>query len=688
MKNYYRPEIDGIRAIAVLSVIFFHAGINIFKGGFVGVDIFFVISGYLITTIILKDIEKGKFSISYFYQRRARRILPALIITVALTLPFTLLLLPPEDLQSFSKSIISSLTFWSNFQFSSESGYFETPGEYKPLLHTWSLSIEEQFYIFYPLFFILLFKLGKKFIFLVICAVSLLSLFFAQWSGNLNYGYPFFDEEFLFYSKSIWSEFMMPFGRVWELALGAICAFLLNFKNNYFQTRLDTENRVLIFNIFSFIGIILILFSFFYLSENFPYPSFYSLIPVIGTALLILFCNKNTFIQKILSFKILVFIGLISYSAYLFHFPVFSLIKYTNINNFNYLYIVPIILLVSFFNWKLIEKPFRKKNASLKKLIIFIIFSYLLIISISFFIIINEGLNKREKFVLPESVKNSFVSSKKAKNCFDINYIHKKENKDKICKIGNLEKNEIDFLIFGDSHIISFYNVFDNLAKKFGKSGLFVGYSACPPIMNVYTLLKNKEKNCYKLNKQVFDILIEKNIKNLVLISRWTYYTDGNYTGPDKMNYLNLKPSRSGNKETSKKAFEKGIIDTLDLYNKLGKNIYIIEQPPLQNISAKNIYYRSIDKDLKKFKNNLSEYSVEMDKHIDFQKYVKKIFNQSVKNYKNLTLVNLDDIFCNKKISKCLIGNEKMSFYSDYHHLTSSGANMTQNKIIKIMENF
>ena len=133
MKNYYRPEIDGLRAIAVLSVIFFHAGINIFKGGFVGVDIFFVISGYLISTIILKDIEKGKFNIKYFYQRRARRILPALIITIALTLPFTLLLLPPEDLQNFSKSIISSLTFWSNFQFSSESGYFETPGEYKPL---------------------------------------------------------------------------------------------------------------------------------------------------------------------------------------------------------------------------------------------------------------------------------------------------------------------------------------------------------------------------------------------------------------------------------------------------------------------------------------------------------------------------------------------------------------------------
>ena len=162
MKNSYRPEIDGLRALAVLSVIFFHAGIELFKGGFVGVDIFFVISGYLITTIILKDIKKEKFSIAYFYQRRVRRILPALIITIALSIPFALIFLPPADLQNYAKSIISSLTFWSNFQFSLETGYFATPGEYKPLLHTWSLSIEEQFYILYPLFFIFFFKLKKK----------------------------------------------------------------------------------------------------------------------------------------------------------------------------------------------------------------------------------------------------------------------------------------------------------------------------------------------------------------------------------------------------------------------------------------------------------------------------------------------------------------------------------------------
>ncbi len=330
MKNSYRPEIDGLRALAVLSVIFFHAGIKLFKGGFVGVDIFFVISGYLITTIILKDIKKEKFSIAYFYQRRVRRILPALIITIALSMPFALIFLPPSDLQNYSKSIVSSLTFWSNFQFSSEVGYFETPGEYKPLLHTWSLSIEEQFYILYPIFFIFFFKLKKKFFNLLIIIILFLSLAFAQWSGNLNLQYPFIDEDLLFYSQSLWSEFMMPFGRIWELALGGVCAFLINSNKNYFQVDQIKNNKALVFNTYSFVGIFLVLFSFFYLSKNFPYPSFYSLIPTIGTALLILFSHKNTFVQKILSYKSLVLLGLISYSAYLFHYSVFSFIKYTS----------------------------------------------------------------------------------------------------------------------------------------------------------------------------------------------------------------------------------------------------------------------------------------------------------------------------------------------------------------------
>jgi len=691
MKKIYRPEIDGLRALAVLSVIFFHAGIELFKGGFVGVDVFFVISGYLITTIILKDIERKKFSIFYFYQRRVRRILPALIITITLSLPFALIILPPENLQNYSKSIISSLTFWSNFQFSSETGYFATPGEYKPLLHTWSLSIEEQFYIFYPLFFIFFFKLSKKFLKLIVIIILLLSLSFAQWSGNLTFQYPFVDENLLFYSKSFLSEFMMPFGRIWELALGATCAFIINSNKSYFQINQVQNNKSLIFNTFSFVGIFLISFSFFYLSKNFPYPSFYSLIPTIGTALLIIFSHKNTFVQKILSYKNLVLLGLISYSAYLFHYPIFAFIRYTGlgINKSVYFYIIPLILFFSFLNWKFIEKPFRNKNFSLKKLFFFIGFSYFFLILISTYIHTNDGLNKREKFILPKNIEDSFVRSKKGNDCLDINYIHKEENKKNICKIGNIKKEKIDFLIFGDSHIVSYYSLFNSLLKNYNKSGLLVGYSGCPPILNVYTLRKDqKERNCYQLNKLISQIVENKKIKNLILISKWAYYTDGDPFG-ENINWLSLKSNtRSSNKSLSRKAFSKGMSDTLKNYEKLKTNVFIVEQAPHQLSKPKHIYYRSFNYDNFEFNKKLTHYSLNLDMHSKHQNFIKETFNKFNIKFKNLTLINLDDIFCDKEKEKCLIGNEKYSFYSDASHLSTKGANLTKNKFERILEKF
>jgi len=687
LKKIYRPEIDGLRALAVLSVILFHAGIQSFKGGFVGVDIFFVISGYLITTIILRDIKEKKFSLTYFYQRRVRRILPALIVVVALSLPFAVFFLPPSDLKDYSKSITSSLTFWSNFQFSSENGYFDLPGEYKPLLHTWSLSIEEQFYIFYPLFLILIFKINKNSLNLVLGIVFLISLFFAQWGGNLISIYPYIEKNLLFYSQSSFAEFMMPFGRIWELALGAICALVLNEKRHYFEY---DKKKELFFNITSFIGFILIIFSFFNLSKNFPYPSFYTLIPTLGTAILILFCKENTIVNKILSNKILVFLGLISYSAYLFHYPIFSFIKYSNvtIKIFDYIYIIPLILFISFLNWKFVEKPFRKSGASIKKLIIFISTSYFLLISISIFFYTSNGLDKRNKFMVSESVLNSFAYNEIGKKCLDINYIHEEKNYEKICKIGNIKNNKIDFIVFGDSHIINYYGLLDNLAKNNNKLGLFLGYSGCPPILNVYPVRNDqRERNCNKLNKLVLDITKKNKVKNIILISKWVYYTDGNNFNKN-INFLNLEPTQVYSRQLSKKAFKKGLSDTLKTYEKNNKNVFLIEQAPMQLEKAKKIYFRSLHKDTEKYNYNLINHSLDLNDHNILQNYVKKIFIEYEAKYSNLNLIKIEDIFCNKDLKKCLIGDHENSFYIDDNHLSVEGVELIHNKISKIFNRF
>lgn len=687
MKHLYRPEIDGLRAIAVLSVILYHAGIEIFKGGFVGVDIFFVISGFLITSIILKDLEMGDFTISKFYQRRVRRILPALITVILISIPFALFLLPPEDLHNFAKSSISSLTFWSNFQFSLEAGYFDTPGEYKPLLHTWSLSIEEQFYIIYPIFFIFFIKFNKKILIFITSIILLLSLFFSQWSGNFNLQYPFIDDDILFYSQSFWSEFMMPFGRIWELALGALCGFLIVSKKNYFQVN---NKKVVLFNFFSLVGIVLIFFSFFYLSENFPYPSFYSLIPTLGTALLILFCQKDTLVQKILSYRILVFIGLISYSAYLFHYPIFSFIKYSyfTTDGFLYIFLIPLILFIAFLNWKYIEKPFRQKNTPIKKLLIFISLSYLFIFAICFFIFSTDGLKERTKFKLPQNITQSFNELNSGIKCFDIGYIHLEKNQKNICQIGDGSKKEIDFVIFGDSHIVSYHDLFDKISKKYNKKGLFIGYSGCPPILDIYPLRRDqREKDCNKLNKYVFKIVNDKNIKNLVLISKWTYYTDGNNFGKN-LNFIGLKPRRSSNKNLSRKAFEIGIEQTFKRYSKIGTNIFIFNQVPHQIMRPEEIYYKSYNINKNKFEKNLLHYSVSLEKHNSLKQFTTKIFDQSLKKFKNLNLISFDDIFCDNMDGKCLIGNTEHSFYTDPSHLSFYGAELTMDKIEKYIRDF
>lgn len=208
----YRREIDGLRAIAVLPVIFFHAGFGVFGGGFVGVDVFFVISGYLITGIILAELEQGHFSLIGFYERRARRILPALFLVMLLCVPFAWFWLLPGDMKGFAKSLVAVAIFASNFLFWRESGYFDTAAELKPLLHTWSLAVEEQYYLVFPLLILLFWQLGKRWVLFLLGLIFVASFTSAE------------------LSKPAAAFFLLP-SRGWELLVGAFAAFYMPRKN-------------------------------------------------------------------------------------------------------------------------------------------------------------------------------------------------------------------------------------------------------------------------------------------------------------------------------------------------------------------------------------------------------------------------------------------------------------------------
>lgn len=338
----YRRELDGLRAIAVLPVIFFHAGFHILSGGFVGVDIFFVISGYLITSNILTEKQAGTFSLIEFYERRARRILPALFFVMLACLPFAWLWMLPSDLKSFSQSLIAISVFSSNILFWQESGYFDIAAELKPLLHIWSLGVEEQYYLLFPVFIMCTYRLNKRLVIGIFIGVALTSLALAHW-GSFN--------------KPVATFYLLP-TRAWEMLIGALVAFYLRSKYD----GLSVIYNKLASQFASIFGLLLIGYAVFAFDKSTPFPSLYSLIPTVGAALIILFATPQTIVGRLLASKLLVGVGLISYSAYLWHQPVFAFARLGHFDVDNIYVLVLIISSVfvfSYFSWKYIEKPIR-----------------------------------------------------------------------------------------------------------------------------------------------------------------------------------------------------------------------------------------------------------------------------------------------------------------------------------------
>ena len=338
MKLSYRPEIDGLRAIAVFSVIIYHARDTFLPGGFLGVDIFFVISGYLITSLILKELKlTNSFSFSDFYERRVRRIIPALLGVMIFSTFISYIVLLPESFIDFSKSLISSIFSFSNFYFHyTATLYGGDDSLIKPLLHTWSLSVEEQFYILFPITIFVIYKFFRKHLLISIFSGILISLIFSQYASSAH----------------IYFNFWMLPSRGFELLLGSLLAKLELDNGRELRNSSLTLNRI-----FQMIGLLLIFYSLFFFNDKMFLPSFLSLVPIIGTMLVIWFSHKDEFLTQVLSNRIIVFFGLISYSLYLFHFPIFAFARYLDVLDNNLLILIFFVILISFLSYHFFEKP-------------------------------------------------------------------------------------------------------------------------------------------------------------------------------------------------------------------------------------------------------------------------------------------------------------------------------------------
>ena len=338
----YRREIDGLRALAVLPVILFHAGFRPFGGGFVGVDVFFVISGYLITRIILSELAAGTFSIGRFYERRVRRILPVLFIVMLACIPFAWFWLLPGDMRDFSASLAAVPVFASNILFWRESVYFDAGTELKPLLHTWSLAVEEQYYALFPIFLLLAWRLGRRSVLALLLAAAVVSLGLAQWGSA---------------AKPDAAFYLLP-TRAWELSIGAFLAFHATSGQPLNMPKWAGE-------LGGAIGLALLLYAVFFFDEATPFPGVYALVPTLGAALLILFASRDTVVGGLLGSRVLVGIGLISYSAYLWHQPLFAFARHRSLmppGELVFAGLVVASLGLAFLSWKYVEQPFRSRS--------------------------------------------------------------------------------------------------------------------------------------------------------------------------------------------------------------------------------------------------------------------------------------------------------------------------------------
>ncbi|WP_337269470.1 acyltransferase family protein [Oryzifoliimicrobium ureilyticus] len=333
----YRSDIDGLRSVAVIPVILFHASVPGFSGGFIGVDIFFVISGYLITTIIDQDLTRDQFSIARFYERRFRRILPALLFVLVLTTISAWIIFLPSFLRDYNASLVSVGTFTSNIYFWRNSGYFDNSANLRPLLHTWSLAVEEQFYIGMPILMMITKRMGQSSrlaLFAVIATLSFgLSVYATSVAPTANF-------------------FLLP-TRSWELLVGAILALTVN------GDRLSSVAR----NVLGIAGLCITALCVGFYSEATPFPGLAAMPPCIGAALLILSGRSQKALSaRLLSLRPLVFIGKISYSLYLMHWPVTVFLRYLTLEEptlGDAAFIVLFGMVLAIISWRYVERPFR-----------------------------------------------------------------------------------------------------------------------------------------------------------------------------------------------------------------------------------------------------------------------------------------------------------------------------------------
>ncbi|MBV1929247.1 MAG: acyltransferase [Gammaproteobacteria bacterium] len=669
----YRKEIDGLRAIAVIPVILFHAGFEHFSGGFVGVDVFFVISGYLITTIILSEKDKGIFSLVNFYERRSRRILPSLFLVMLVSTIFAWFWLPPSHMKDFSESLVAVSIFSSNILFWKETGYWGVESELKPLLHTWSLAVEEQYYALFPLFLILIWRFGKRWVLGSLFIIALGSLALSHWAA---------------FNKPSANFFLLA-TRGWELVIGAGIAFYFLYQKPAIRSLWPQKS---VDELLSWSGLLLILYSIFIFDENTPFPSLYALVPTIGTALIIVFSTKETFSGKFLGSRALVGVGLISYSAYLWHQPLFVFARHRSLHDpspllFTALSVLSLVL--AFVSWKYIEAPFRNRgNFSRNQIFSFTLIGSLFFIAFGMAGHYSEGYEFRVDAKLSKIIQRAKQKSFSDKLCEKIGENPSQEDKPCVL-VSNQEK--LVFL-YGDSHAQALMFEAKRAFAKTNYGLLFAATSACPPVQGVYRADNPNKKACYEQNNKIYeDIVNNPLIEYVILSARWTLGMEGvrfnNMEGgvehgpKPQLDIVENGKYLLHEDYSHRELIAKAYIDSIQYFLDSGKKVILIYPVPEAGWNVPDYISRfNWIKSDTTFKEQIASTSYQVFKERN-NRTIDAL--DEIGQNENLQRIFPEKILCDSILSeRCITNLDGLILYRDDDHLSDAGAKLVLQKII------
>jgi peptidoglycan/LPS O-acetylase OafA/YrhL len=632
----YRADVDGLRAVAVAGVIAFHTGFGL-TGGYVGVDVFFVISGFLITTLILKDVSAGRFTLARFWERRIRRIFPAAAVVLGCTVAAGTFLLLPGDLNDLVKSATAQVCLSANFYFWRHSGYFAGPSELKPLLHTWSLAVEEQFYLGFPILLMVCRRLSRRRLQIVLSVLVMLSFTLSVWGS---------------YAKPSASFYLLP-TRAWELLVGALLATLSRGRGRS-GWMMETC---------SWFGLAMILYTFWVYSSATRFPGANAFVPCAGTALVIWSNSPGpTWIGRLLSLGPVVFLGLISYSLYLWHWPILAFIRY-RMGEHTALWVRVAAMVASFalacLSWRYVEVPFRRRANGIPRRLVF---ASVLTTSAAFLLFCTMVWRLNG---LPGRFSEEVVRFAQGDDFpFELQSAGVKQlETDSLPVLGCLSARQYSFLLWGDSHAMPVASALHDLAAKYELKGYVAARPAVTPLLSTWR--PSVGKDAVRWNEEVLNFVRRRQIRHVILVSDWQVNIEGRENGSLDSLIVN-EDGQTVSKQNAKQVLQRGLGRTVEALKQLGAEVWIMRQVPIQQQTPTEMLSTIVRRT-----GRVPETGVSQADHLARQLNVNDVLSK--KHFPAAQILDPTGV-CFDASGNSLISENGRSYYLDKNHLTSFGA--------------